>query len=110
VASICVCREEEKSPLTPIKWKKRLLTAKDIFPNFFSLDACGNLRVFSLATYSSVGVPKEEEKIQQQQQRDQASARVVSPKKVEPRQTAKHPRGVFSLSLLSFFLFVCLCR
>jgi len=29
-------------------------------------------------------------------------ARVVSPKKVEPRQT-----GLLSLSLLSFFLFVC---
>jgi len=58
----------------------------------------------SLSLPSSVGVPKEE-KIQQQQQRDQASARRISPKKVEPRQTAKHPRGVFSLSLslLSFF-------
>jgi len=49
-----------------------------------------------------VGVPKEEEKIQQQQQRDQASACRIAE---ESGTTAN--RSSLSLSLLSFFLFVC---
>jgi len=57
----------------------------------------------SLSLPSSVGVPKEE-KIQQQQQRDQASACRIAE---ESGTTANRS----SLSLSSLFLFVCLlCR